>query len=208
MKWSEISRKKRFAITLVILVAGFSFFTGKYWNNKSSNQLSRPISENTGGGFKLMNHFGAQTSLSDFQGKVVFLIFGFTECPDICPTQLSSLSEMMGILGELSGEVQVLFVTVDPKSDTTVHMKEYLKNFHPSFLGLTGKVGQIKSVARQYQSSFTKEEKDNGEYEITHSSSFFLINQKGRIFGMYPHDTPATKLADEVMAAVDSRGMY
>ena len=157
--------------------------------------------------FSLVDHWGTPTKLKDFRGKVVLLLFGYTYCPDICPTQLEGLRELMEELDDLAGELQVLFVTVDPERDTPKVLREYLENFHSSFLGLTGSKEEINRMIQHYHGRFSRGEEMKEGYKIDHSSTFSLIHQRGGLFGVYPHDIPPRKLAEEVVKAIDSRGL-
>jgi protein SCO1/2 len=193
---------------VAMMAAGLSIFFFFPSSNGLVNSNSKALAENyTGFNFTLRDHLGLETRLSDFQGRVVLLFFGYTFCPDICPTQLSLLKEVMDKLGELSGEVQVLFITVDPERDTPAVLREYLANFHPGFLGLTGPVKEIQRVARQYSAAFSKGEILSQGYKMDHSSSLYLINQKGRLAGVYPGDTAPERMMDEIIKTVDSRGV-
>ena len=198
---------------MILLVVGALFFGGPIllyflpsgkMPQEGSGDLpgDRPADD-----FSLLDHWSTPTKLKDFQGKVVLLLFGYTYCPDICPTQLESLRELMKELGDLAGELQVLFVTVDPERDKPKVLREYLENFHSSFLGLTGSKEEISRMIQHYHGRFSKGEEMKGGYKMDHSSTFSLIHQRGGLFGIYPHDIPPKKLAEEVVKAIDSRGL-
>jgi protein SCO1/2 len=174
----------------------------------SHSSASEPPILDFGGEFTLTNHHGANTQLSDFKGKVVVMSFGFTSCPDICPVTLNQLKRLMNNLGDHSGELQNLFVTIDPKRDTPNVLKEYMEYFDPSFIGLTGKLDEIKNVARQYHSSFKRHNlSSKDEYVFGHTLSVFLVDQEGRLRGHYKIASEFKRLLKDVEILVYSKGI-
>lgn len=145
----------------------------------------------TGGNFVLTGTQG-KLGLSNFSGKVVLLYFGYTTCPDICPTNLGNLASAMNQLtAEEQAKVQVLMITVDPERDDQTKMDVYLPYFHPSFKGLTGTPEQIAQVAKQYGAVYQKAAIGEGAlgYAVDHSAFTYLINQQGVLVTQLPHDT-------------------
>lgn len=128
-----------------------------------------------------LTDFNGQTrTLKDFAGKVVVVFFGFTQCPDVCPTSLAELSEVMKKLGPDADRVQVLLVTVDPERDTPEILKQYVTAFDPRFLGLTGTADQIKKTAASFKAYYAKApSKDGTNYTMDHTAAFYLIDGKG-----------------------------
>ncbi len=120
--------------------------------------------------FKLIDHTGKPRSLADFRGKVVVMFFGYTQCPDVCPTTMSELATVMQKLGADAQRVQVLFVTVDPDRDTPELLARYVPAFHPTFLGLYG------SASQQKQPGSTP-----GSYTMDHSAGTFIFDPEGRL---------------------------
>lgn len=137
----------------------------------------------------LTDHHGKQRSLSDFEGKAIILFFGYTSCPDICPTMLSRLAEVMKALGDDSKRVQVLFVTIDPERDTADRLKDFVPWFEPSFLGLYGDAKQTKAVVDEFR-VFAARKDVEGElgYVMDHSSGAYVFDPAGRI-RLYLKDT-------------------
>lgn len=132
--------------------------------------------------FTLTSHLGKKTSLSDYMGKVVILLFGYTYCPDICPMQLNDMVEVMDNLGDKSKHVQVLFVTVDPLRDTPEVLKNHLAFFHPSFVGLTGTIREIFSVARKFNVRYIRQEIGSASgYVMRHTPNIYLIDDQGQL---------------------------
>ena len=133
-------------------------------------------------GFSLTAHTGEQKSLLDFKGKLVVVFFGYTHCPDICPTTMSDLAKTMRLLGEAKQQVQVLFVTLDPERDTVDVLKQFVPGFEPSFIGLTGSAKQIESVAAEYKIYTQKQAgKDVKQYSIDHSAGAYVYDKQGQL---------------------------
>ncbi|MEI7457253.1 MAG: SCO family protein [Nitrosomonadales bacterium] len=133
----------------------------------------------TGADFKLIDHNGKPRTLQDFRGKVVVLFFGYMHCPDVCPTTMADLSQVMARLGRDADRVQVLFVTVDPERDTQALLAQYVPAFHPSFLGLYGDTGSTAQVAKVFNVMYQKQATPTG-YNVDHSAGSFLIDTDGR----------------------------
>jgi protein SCO1 len=140
--------------------------------------------------FSLGGSHDAQLKLSDYRGKVVVLGFGYTSCPDVCPTTLSVLAQARRKLGAPAKDVQVLYVTVDPQRDDAKRMKEYLAAFDPTFVGGTGSEKDVAAVRKQY--GVTADKKAFGDsYVVAHSSSTYLIDRAGRLRGLMPYGRSA-----------------
>jgi protein SCO1/2 len=123
---------------------------------------------------------GRQVSAADYRGRVVMLYFGYTFCPDICPTTLANIAEILNQLGAEAEHVRVLFVTVDPDRDTAPVLAAYVKNFAPQIEGLRGTPDQLEALARRYRIAYsvTPETKDH-PYEVTHSSAIYVFDASG-----------------------------
>ncbi len=141
----------------------------------------------------LTDHNGQRRTLADFKGKVVTVFFGFTHCPDVCPTTLAEMATVMKELGGDAGRVQVLFVTVDPARDTADVLKRYVPAFHPSFLGLTGSAEEIAATAREFKIFFQKQNLPGGAYTMDHSAGTYILDGQGRLrlFASYGAGAPA-----------------
>lgn len=134
-----------------------------------------------GGDFQLTDHDGRRRSLSDFRGKVTAIFFGFTHCPDVCPTALSELAQTVKQLGRQGDEMQVLFITVDPARDTQKVLAQYVPAFDRRFLGLYGDAATTAKVAAQYKVFFAAQQPNaSGNYTVDHSAGVFLIDRGGR----------------------------
>ena len=151
----------------------------------------------TGAGFgrhlELSDHHGQARSLADFRGKAIIVFFGYTTCPDICPTTLARLAAVMQALGDQAGRVQVLFVTLDPDRDSQERLQNYVPWFHPSFLGLRGDVGQTDAVAKEFR-VFSARKEVGGQlgYVLDHSSGGYIYDTAGRL-RIYVKDTASVE---------------
>ncbi len=148
--------------------------------------------------FTLPTGNGERTPLSDYQGRVVLIFFGYTNCPDICPTTLADVKAALAQLGDKAKEVTVLFITVDPTHDTPARLAEYLGYFHePSFVGLSGTEAETAAIAYQYGAKFYREEgaTATGGYTMAHTARLFLINRQGQWAMTMEYGTPAQQIA-------------
>jgi protein SCO1/2 len=135
-----------------------------------------------GKGFTLTDHNGATRTLADFKGKVVVMFFGFTHCPDVCPTTLAAMGQAMKQLGPDAERVQVLLVTVDPERDTPAVLKQYVTAFDPRFIGLTGDAQAIARTTKEFKVIAQKNPgADPQSYTIDHSAGTYLFDTQGRL---------------------------
>jgi len=148
--------------------------------------------------FHLTDHDGRPRSLADFKGKAVMLFFGFTHCPDVCPTTLSDMVRVVDRLGKDGGRVQGLFVTVDPKRDTPQVLAKYVTAFDPSFLGLYGDESKTATLAKEFKIFHSAQPADaHGNYMVTHSNAIYVYDPRGRLrLLMGPGRTVDTMVAD------------
>jgi len=175
----------------IIATLGVALVFWQPWQSQQPHALLVSSQTPTGDNFILTGSQG-ESSLSDFSEKVVLLYFGYTTCPDICPTNLGNLASAMNQLSaEEQAKVQVLMITVDPERDDQAKMDSYLPYFHPSFKGLTGTPEQIAQVAKQYGAVYQKAAIGEGAlgYAVDHSAFTYLINQQGVLVSQLPHDT-------------------
>lgn len=133
-------------------------------------------------GFALADHNGAQRTLADFKGKVVVVFFGFTQCPDVCPTALADLAEVKRLLGPQGDKLQGLFVSVDPERDTAEVLKAYMTNFDPGFLALRPTAEQLPEVAKAFKIFYKKVEGPTPtSYTMEHSAGSYVFDPQGRV---------------------------
>jgi len=146
---------------------------------------------------ELTDHTGRPRKLEDFRGKAVVVFFGFTHCPDVCPTTLADVSQVLKQLGPDAQRVQVLFVTVDPERDTKELLAKYVTAFDPGFLGLYGDVAATQRAAREFKVYFEKRKTGDG-YSIDHSGQSYVIDPQGRLRLFVRPDRIATDLPDDL----------
>lgn len=149
--------------------------------------------------FSLKDPDGKSRSLADWQGKAVMIFFGYTQCPDVCPTALSRAAEVMKLLGPEADKFQVLFVTVDPERDTPALLKEYPPAFHPSFLGLYTTPEATAEIAKEYKVFYRKNPGATPtSYTIDHSVSSYVYDPKGKLRLLVSHDASAANVAADI----------
>ena len=152
-----------------------------------------------GGPFELTDQTGHRRTDLDFRGKLVVLYFGYTYCPDVCPTELQSISLALEKLGAAAEAVQPLFITVDPERDTPARLAEFVSSFHPRLIGLTGSVADIRKTAIEYRTFFLKSGATApGEYAVDHTGFIYLVGKDGRYLGFLPPGVAPDDIADAI----------
>jgi protein SCO1/2 len=151
-----------------------------------------------GGPFTLTDQNGAPRSDRDFHGRWVLLYFGYTFCPDVCPTTLAKMASALGKLGPQADRFVPVFVTIDPARDTPSVLKTYLAAFGPQFVGLTGKPSDIANVAHAYRVYYAKHPLAGGNYAMDHSSVIYLIDPNGHFVKAYDDEVSPQALADDL----------
>jgi protein SCO1 len=132
--------------------------------------------------FALVDHTGKPRTLADFKGKLVFLFFGYTQCPDVCPTTMAEMAAVMQALGPQAEQVQVLFVTVDPERDTQELLSQYVPAFHPSFIGLRGDAAATAAVAKEFKVFYAKSAGTTPQnYSVDHTYGSYVFDRSGKI---------------------------
>jgi protein SCO1 len=150
-----------------------------------------------GQSLELTDHTGKARRLEDFRGKAVVLFFGFTHCPDVCPTTLADIAAAIRSLGSDSERVQVLMVSVDPERDTPDSLAKYVTAFDPRFLGLRGDLDATKKVAHEFRIYFAKR-KTGASYSVDHSAQSYVVDPQGRLRLLVRHDRIAQDLAPDL----------
>ncbi|MBP2294091.1 SCO family protein [Azospirillum rugosum] len=179
----------------LLIAAGIAWW--QVDNAGTTVQSSVPI----GGPFTLADQDGKTVTDADYRGKFLLIYFGYTYCPDVCPTELGTMARAVDLLGAQGEKVQPLFISVDPERDTVAHLKEYVPLFHPRLVGLTGTPEQVKAVAKEYRVYYAKAPQKDAkpdEYLMDHSSFIYLMAPDGRFLGVYPAGTTADRLAQDL----------
>jgi cytochrome oxidase Cu insertion factor (SCO1/SenC/PrrC family) len=152
-----------------------------------------------GGPFTLLDEDGKTVTDQDFRGKWLLVYFGYTYCPDVCPTSLARNSEAVDLLGDKGKQVVPMLISVDPGRDTPEKLKDYVHAFHPRMMGLTGTPDQIAKVAKEYRVFYMKvEQAEAGAYLVDHSSLSYLIGPDGRFVQFFGHQASPQELAEQV----------
>ena len=141
---------------------------------------------------------GKPYTLENLKGKVTIVLFGFTQCPDVCPTALAELAQVMKLLGSEAKGAQVVLITVDPERDTQEVLRAYVTGFNAQFLGLTGTPEQIKKAASSFKVYYAKTAGAQGNYSIDHSASFYLLDAQGETRVLLSHSIGAAAIAHDV----------
>jgi cytochrome oxidase Cu insertion factor (SCO1/SenC/PrrC family) len=188
---------------LIIFLAGLAVLLGalavEYLYLKAPGaglaDSASPAGATIGGPFTLVDQNGTVRHADDFRGKLMLIYFGYTYCPDVCPTELQTMSEAIERLGPSGDAVQPLFITVDPARDTPEQLKSYAENFHPRLLALTGSAEQIAQVARAYKVFYQLVKQGDGEYLMDHSSIVYLMDHEGRYVAHFGGNLNAEQMA-------------
>ena len=189
---------------LVALVAGFIVL-------RPSAPSAFNAIDVTGAGwgkdFALTDHTGRARTLADFRGKAVALFFGFINCPDVCPTTMSTLAQAMKLLGDDAKRLQVVFVTVDPKRDTPQILAEYVPSFHPSFLGMYGDPEKTAQTAKEFRIYYQAQSPNaQGSYGVDHSGQVLVFDAQGRLRLLVKPDLPPEAIAQDVRLVLTQAG--
>jgi protein SCO1/2 len=155
-----------------------------------------------GGPFALAATNGKTVTDQTFRGKWQMLYFGYTYCPDACPTALSNIGSALQKLGLEADQIQPLFVSVDPKRDTREAMSAYLQSFDPRIIGLTGTRAQIDAIAKAYRVYFKIHEGEGDKYVVDHSAYFYLMDPAGRFVDVIEGATPGDQMADKLRVLI------
>jgi protein SCO1/2 len=151
-----------------------------------------------GGPFTLVDQDGRTRTDKDFRGQYLLIYFGYTYCPDVCPTTLAVMGEAVRKLGPLAGRVRPVFITVDPGRDTPSVLKSYLHSFGPRFVGLTGSADAIVKVSREYSVYAARQPLQGGGYAMNHSNTIYLMGPNGKFVSYYDESIGPDALAAEL----------
>ncbi len=152
-----------------------------------------------GKGFALTDHNGKARTLADFRGKAVILFFGYTQCPDVCPTNLSNMREVIDKLGSDGDRVQMLFMTVDPERDTPALMKEYVPSFHPTFLGLYADAAHTAATAKEFKVFYVKQAGSTPTtYTVDHTAGSYVFDPQGKLRLYVKHGDTPERIAEDL----------
>jgi protein SCO1/2 len=149
--------------------------------------------------FALTDHNGKARNLADFRGKAVILFFGYTQCPDVCPTNLNNMREVIDKLGNDADRVQMLFMTVDPERDTPALLKEYVPSFHPTFLGLYADAAQTAATAKEFKVFYVKQPGSTPTtYTVDHTAGSYVFDTQGKLRLYVKHGDTPERIAEDL----------
>jgi protein SCO1/2 len=174
--------KKLMTVALVAALAVFGAGCDKLKDKPPAFHNTDITGVDYGKGFTLTDHTGKQRTLQDFRGKLVVMFFGYTQCPDVCPTTMSEMAAVMKELGPSADDVQVLFVTVDPERDTQELLSHYVPAFDKRFIGLYGNAEQTAKVAKEFKVFYAKQPGgDPGSYTVDHTAGSYVFDRQGQL---------------------------
>jgi protein SCO1 len=182
------------ALSLFPAVAGAAAFA----DEAPPQILSATTATHIGGPFSLTSADGKRITDRSFPGQWLLIYFGYTFCPDACPTALSAMSAALAEIGPDARKIQPIFVTVDPQRDTPQILAQYVKNFDPRLIALLGSPAEIAAVAKEYRVYYAVQPLGNNEYAIDHSSFIYVIDPKGQVVELLTGDVPGHRIADEL----------
>ncbi len=200
----------------IVLVAVGAWAWGLVQSAREAPAVLSPVP--IGGPFTLVDHSGNTVTAADFKGSYMLVFFGYTFCPDVCPTNILAISEAMDLLDERAELVQPLFITVDPERDTAEIMADYVGNFHPRLVGLTGTNAQVAAAAKAYRVYFSKfypppetlsgeqtsgdgttaEDEGDSDYLMNHTATTFLMDPDGEFVAHFAHGTTPETMAAKI----------
>lgn len=152
-----------------------------------------------GGPFELVDQSGRTVREQDFRGRLMLVYFGYTYCPDVCPTELQTMSVALDRLGPKAEAVQPVFITVDPERDDVQQMADYVSHFHPSLVGLTGSPEQVAAAAKAYRVYYAKvQDEASSEYLMDHTSFVYLMDREGSYVTHFGPQTPPEEMAARI----------
>ena len=155
------------------------------------------------GSFSLLDENGDRKTLADYRGSYPLIFFGYTYCPDVCPTNLGIMSEALEMLpAAIVAKLQPLFISVDPERDSLEHLKDFTEVFHPALVGLTGTLEEVAAAARTFGVYYAKAEEDPEDpevYMVDHSANTFLLDEQGRLLAIFDHATPPKQVVKGIL---------
>jgi protein SCO1/2 len=180
------------AIIAIVILAGVAWYT-------LAPQMREGAAVAVGGPFNLIDQHGATVTEADFRGRYTLIYFGYTYCPDVCPTELQSMSQAVDALGAAGDKVTPVFITVDPERDTVEQLAGYAEHFHPRLMALTGSAEQVAAAAKAYRVYYKKvTEEGSTDYLMDHSSIVYLMDPEGRFLTHFSFGTGPEQMAEKI----------
>ena len=193
-------RNRQALIPYLLLVAALA--GGVLWHESEKVPgLGRVVSTgraDIGGPFQLTDQSGKRVTDKDFRGRYMLIYFGYSFCPDVCPTTLAVMAQALEKLGDRSQRITPILITIDPERDTPKVLEDYVKAFGPTFVGLTGNAAEIKDVEKKYRVYAVKKPLEGGNYGMDHSSVIYLMGPDGKLVSFYDEAISPDDLAKEL----------
>ena len=191
------------AVALAIALVAVITTAPRYATEQSGTSSSAAI----GGPFTLIDTSGKTVTDQAYRGKWMLIYFGYTFCPDACPTALNNMSVALEKLGAEANKLEPIFITVDPKRDTPQTMAEYLKSFDRRIIGLTGSQAQTDSVAREYRIYVEPQKSEGDDYLVDHSAYIYMMDPQGKFVNVVAGDVPGNEMAEKLRKMMSQRGV-
>ncbi len=216
----RLSRRLLIGLTVAGVAIGavsLAAIAKRMFRAKNAAETTLGASPAVGGPFSLIDQTGKRVTDADFRGRYLLIYFGYTYCPDVCPTELFVMSQALDMLGAAGERVQPILITVDPARDTAEVLADYVSNFHPRLIGLTGSADEIRAVAKEYRvyyekvySRLAQDEDTDGasasepdsDYLMSHSAATFLMGPDGRFIRVFAYGTGAEDMAAGIAKAI------
>ena len=187
----------------IMMTAGLVLLGGALFYTSQMAQRQQEQIAQLGGPFELVDMHGRPFTQENLKGKYTLLYFGYTYCPDICPTELTLIAETLDRLGDLRKQFRVIMVSVDPERDRPEVLKEYMANFGPEFIGLTGTPEQIRRMAKIWRAYYRKVPDESGDgYSMDHSAVTYMLDKNGNYIRHFAYGTPPERMAKGILEAV------
>jgi cytochrome oxidase Cu insertion factor (SCO1/SenC/PrrC family) len=210
MRWTITNGKLPFFVALFVVIG---FCGGIDYSHAVQSTQERAAAQlmddlmygrgTVGGPFSLTDQTGRRRNDTEFRGKLLIIYFGYTYCPDVCPTDLQQIGLAVEHLGDVGSAVQPLFITIDPARDTPEVLAQYVPSFHPRLLGLTGTSDEIAAVAQEFKVVYTKyQPSDGGPYLIDHTGFVYIVDRSGKYRGFFPPGTPEDRMREMIKTIV------
>ncbi len=188
------------AVAAVIVLAGRHYLAGPDPAGQTTARSEGTL-PTIGGPFTLVDHNGHTVTDAAFRGRFMLVFFGYTYCPDVCPTSLSTVAAALDLLGEKADQIVPMFISIDPERDTPEALKAFVGHFHPSLVGLTGTLDQIVPVAKAYRVYYAKVREEGAaedDYLVDHTAITYLMDRDGQFATHFSHNTDPAVMAEKL----------
>jgi protein SCO1 len=186
------------ALLAAFIILGSGAFLALELHDNARGAAGTLLGSAIGGPFSLVDQDGKTVTSTALEGKWLLVYFGYTHCPDACPTALNNIALALRDLGAKSGEVRPVFITIDPERDTPKVMKDYVTAFDAPILALSGSAGQVAQAAKEYRVYYAKHPEAGGDYSMDHTSIIYVMDPKGRFTATFTSEDPPAQIAERL----------